>query len=60
MKTLIVTGASGGIGKAVAEKFLDQGWTVGLIARRAPLLEELAKDRLFEQFGGALGAAAGT
>ena len=45
MKTLIVTGASGGIGKAVAEKFLDQGWTVGLIARRAPLLEELAKDR---------------
>lgn len=39
---IIITGASAGIGKATAEKFLAGGWTVGLIARRAEPLEELA------------------
>lgn len=43
MKTVIVTGASSGIGQAVAELFLDRGWTVGLLARRAQRLEEIAK-----------------
>ena len=42
MKTAIVTGASSGIGRAVAEKFLAQGWTVGLIARRAEPLKAIA------------------
>lgn len=42
MKTLIVTGASSGIGRAVAERFLSEGWTVGLLARREPALRELA------------------
>ncbi len=42
MKSIIVTGASGGIGQAVAERFLDAGWTVGLIARRADRLMALA------------------
>ena len=42
MKTAIVTGASAGIGRAVAEKLLASGWTVGLIARRAELLEDIA------------------
>ena len=42
MKTIIVTGASGGIGRAVAERFLAQGWAVGLIARRADKLGEVA------------------
>jgi NAD(P)-dependent dehydrogenase (short-subunit alcohol dehydrogenase family) len=42
MKTLIVTGASGGIGRAVAEAALAQGWTVGLIARRAEQLNQMA------------------
>lgn len=42
MKTIIVTGASGGIGRAVALRFLEAGWAVGLIARRADKLAEVA------------------
>ena len=43
MKTIIITGASSGIGRAVAEKFLIEGWTVGLIARREDALNDVAK-----------------
>lgn len=42
MKTIIVTGASSGIGRATAEMFLAEGWTVGLIARSRDRLEALA------------------
>lgn len=42
MKSIIITGASSGIGKASAEKFLNEGWRVGLIARRAEALEDMA------------------
>ncbi len=42
MKTMIITGASGGIGRAVAETCLRKGWTVGLIARREDALAEIA------------------
>lgn len=42
MKSIIITGASSGIGRACAEKFLSEGWRVGLIARRAEMLEDLA------------------
>jgi len=42
MKTIIVTGASSGIGKATAEVFLEAGWRVGIIARRADRLESIA------------------
>lgn len=41
-KSVLVTGASSGIGKAVAELFLARGWTVGLLARRADRLEDIA------------------
>ncbi|UWQ92210.1 SDR family NAD(P)-dependent oxidoreductase [Aliisedimentitalea scapharcae] len=44
MKTIIVTGASSGIGRSVAEMFLEQGWRVGLLARRKSVLDEIAAD----------------
>lgn len=44
MNTIIITGASSGIGRAVALRFLQAGWQVGLIARRADRLAELAAD----------------
>lgn len=42
MKTILITGASSGIGRATAEAFLADGWRVGLLARRAELLAEVA------------------
>jgi NADP-dependent 3-hydroxy acid dehydrogenase YdfG len=44
MKSIIVTGASSGIGRVTAEYFLAQGWRVGLIARRADALAEVTHD----------------
>lgn len=44
-RSVIVTGASSGIGRAVAEMFLDAGWQVGLLARRRSPLEDVAKGR---------------
>lgn len=41
--TMLVTGASSGIGRAVAERALDDGWRVGLFARRRAALEEVAR-----------------
>ncbi|MDA3889696.1 MAG: SDR family NAD(P)-dependent oxidoreductase [Allgaiera sp.] len=40
--TLIVTGASAGIGRAVAALFLREGWNVALLARRLDRLQEIA------------------
>ena len=42
-KVIAVTGASAGIGRAVAGLFLARGWTVAALARRAESLETLAK-----------------
>jgi len=44
MKSIIITGASSGIGRVTAEHFLAEGWRVGLIARRAEALVEVAHD----------------
>lgn len=44
MKTIIITGAGRGIGKACAETFLTAGWRVGLIGRNPAPLEEIAAD----------------
>ena len=43
MKSIIITGASSGIGRATAKVFLQGGWCVGLIARRADILNTLAE-----------------
>ncbi len=40
----LVTGASGGIGRAIAEQLAARGCTVGLMARRAPELERIAAE----------------
>lgn len=45
MKTILISGASSGIGAATAELFLEKGWTVGLLARNAGRLEEVAAGR---------------
>ena len=44
-QSIIITGASSGIGRATAEVFMAEGWTVGLLARRAGLLDEIAAGR---------------
>ena len=45
MPSILVTGASAGIGAAVAARYLDEGWTVGLVARRQDRLSAVAGDR---------------
>ena len=44
MKTIIITGAGRGVGKATAEAFLQAGWHVGLVGRNAAALEDVAAD----------------
>ena len=44
-KKIWITGASSGIGKAVAEKFAQEGWQVAVSARRKELLDEMAKNQ---------------
>ena len=44
-KKIWITGASSGIGRAVAEKFASEGWKVAVSARRKELLDELAKNQ---------------
>ena len=41
MKRAIVIGASSGIGREVASLLLEQGWTVGVAARRVDLLSTI-------------------
>tara|TARA_B100001029_G_scaffold54597_1_gene43960 strand:+ start:797 stop:1549 length:753 start_codon:yes stop_codon:yes gene_type:complete len=49
-KKIWITGASSGIGKAVAEKFASEGWKVAVSARRKELLDELAKNQNITSF----------
>ena len=49
-KIILITGASSGFGKAIAEKFAAGGWNLILTARRKEKLETLAAD-LEKQFG---------
>ena len=41
-RSIIITGGGGGVGRATAHAFLDAGWRVGLVGRRAEALEETA------------------
>ena len=45
MAVILITGASSGIGRATAEVFLQAGWQVGLLARRADELKTVAAGR---------------
>ena len=49
-KKIWITGASSGIGKAVAEKFAKEGWQVAVSARRKEILDQMAKDRNISSF----------
>ena len=49
-KKIWITGASSGIGKAVAEKFAAEGWKVAVSARRKELLQELAINKNIVSF----------
>jgi len=43
-KKIWITGASSGIGKALAQKFASEGWKVAVSARRKEILNEMAND----------------
>ena len=43
-KKIWITGASSGIGKALAEKFTSNGWKVAVSARRKEILDEMAQN----------------
>lgn len=49
IKTILITGASSGIGEATARQFAAQGWNIILIARRFERLEAI-KTELESQF----------
>ena len=44
-KKIWITGASSGIGKALAEKFASEGWQVAISARRKEILDEMANNK---------------
>lgn len=41
---VIITGASSGLGAALARRYAREGATLGLVARRKPELEQLAAE----------------
>src|SRR5690606_24031071 len=49
MATALVTGAASGMGRAVATRFVAEGWTVAGFDIQEPLLKEL-RDELGERF----------
>jgi len=49
-KKIWITGASSGIGRALALKFAEENWLVAISARRKKLLDELAKNENISAF----------
>ena len=49
-KKIWITGASSGIGRAVAEKFASEGWRVAISARRKEILDEMALKKNISSF----------
>lgn len=52
MRKAVVLGATSGIGRAIAEMLIRDGWSVGIGSRRSELLEELrltAPERVFTE-----------
>lgn len=45
MPSILITGASAGVGRATAVRFLDAGWQVALLARRGEALASIAAGR---------------
>ena len=44
MKKVIITGASSGIGEALAYEYAKKGYALGLVARRLDRLKQLQKE----------------
>ena len=49
-KKIWITGASSGIGKALAEKFAAEGWKVAASARRKEILDEMSNNKNISSF----------
>ena len=50
-KNVVITGATSGIGEAIARAYLEQGQNVVLTGRRIDRLETLKSDCLLRYFG---------
>ncbi len=51
-RSIIIVGASSGLGYAIAQKYISRGWQVGVASRRTELLQRLvdqAPERVFAQ-----------
>ena len=42
-KKIVITGATSGLGRALAERFVAEGWRVGAAGRNARALAELSR-----------------